>query len=126
MTGTDNVYVGATVKSFQRKRNDIEAARLTRENARELAKWCGGEVIARDESYVESYTAGFSRTVATDSTLHIPSLLDGPTPAYVGDWIVKDEDGRFSVILNEVFVDEYELKRPPRPDVYPLNERSVE
>ena len=94
-----------TIKNFQRKKNDLQAIRLTSDNSREVAKWCGGESVVE-----EGEAQGYLRPTRNTILLHVPHL-NGVLDGYHGDWVVKDEDGRFAVYPNEVFIAEYEVKK---------------
>lgn len=85
---------------FRRKKNDLTAVRLTDENVRSVAKWCGGEAIPDTSS-------GYVRREGP--LLKLPTLNEFPMDAYSGNWVVKDEDGRFSIMENKIFIEEYEV-----------------
>ena len=85
---------------FKRKRNQIEAVRVDEENVKTVAKWCGGEAFRiGTDKYIKP---------APEPGLRVPSLGD-PIQVWLGEWLIKDEDGRFSVMSNKEFMEEYEF-----------------
>jgi hypothetical protein len=52
-----------------------------------VADWCGGTLVNHRDSSDE-YT----------TELRVPTL-DGPTPAFVGWWVVRQPDGTFTTFL---------------------------
>lgn len=91
------------VMEFQRKKNDIEAIRLI-DNVRMVAKWCGGIELEATKPQ------GYIRTPEDLPVLKIVHILAGEIYGSHGDWVVKDEDGRFTIIPNAIFTDEYEMR----------------
>lgn len=87
---------------FRRRKNEVDAIRINEANAKVVAKWCGGEAFrVTSNKYVENQT---------DPLLRVPTL-EGPLSVYSGEWLVKDEDGRYSVMDNKSFVTEYEYDK---------------
>lgn len=92
---------------FNRKINRVEAIRVTSSNVLEVARWTGGEVVKSEASLNNqpSYLA------PTGAILDIPSL-DGALPVLHGEWVLKDEEGKFSVMENKRFQSEYAWEGP--------------
>lgn len=90
------------VKTYSRKPKQIEAVQLTRENAYDVAIWCGGEV---------KETQGDQRDVAdVHIQLVVPNVY-GNDNATIGTFIIRDlSDGRFFVKSENFFVGEYETE----------------
>lgn len=83
---------------------EVDARQVTRQNVRELAEWCGGNVF------------GGPPTRAMESV-----FFDGAHGAYnvaVGEWIVKYPDGTFSAGPTEKLLENFEPI--PEPVVPPL------
>ena len=71
---------------------EIEAVHLLPSIVKEVAEWCDGKVL--------THPLG----------LHQLEIFnyEGPVVADMGDWIVKDERGKFYVFFEELFFSVYE------------------
>jgi hypothetical protein len=76
-----------------RKNSNVEAVRLNRAEIHKIAFWCGGAIRATD--------AG-GREGALYILLPFKSNYNKPNRAFMGDWILKDDDG-FKVYSHESF-----------------------
>lgn len=83
---------------YKRRVTAVQAATLTSANVTELAQWCGGRAI-------EDYDA-LTRD-GKQVGINVPTL-DGVERASEGDYILKDEDGRFFVSPALLFQAEFE------------------
>ena len=97
---------------FRRKLNDVRAIRVTTDNVRDVAKWCGGEELKTPSAMGERYVAQPLHPI-----LNIPTLTEFPLQAYHGNWVVKGEDGKFSIMENKIFVEEYEVNPDRNPTI---------
>lgn len=90
-------------RAFRRKVNQLDAMRVTADNVSAVAKWCGGEVQKEDDpgGYIPR------DIVHPTAVLLIPSLST-PLQAFNGDWVARDEDGRFHVFNHKAFREEYD------------------
>lgn len=70
------------------KESGVDAILLTGANLKDAAKLCGGKVGSR--------TAPQSLDDAYDIVLSIPTLSGAPEQAAPGDYLVRDEDGRWT------------------------------
>ena len=84
--------------------DSLEGVQFDKNNGRDLASWCGGELIMLTPSTKES--------VITVTTARGEILIRQ------GDWVAKDAEGRFRIVrLNPLDLGK-ELNRPkpkPRP-----------
>jgi hypothetical protein len=71
----------------------VVARRHTEDNSREIAQWCDGELVLRDDPR-RAGVGGVAVSVLTAT---------GGTHAWLGDWVVMDVDGTFSVQWHEDF-----------------------
>lgn len=60
---------------------------VTKENAEELAKWCGGKIVIEHDAIIHTIT---------NPAINVP-VEDGVKRAHVGDIIIKKENGTFDV-----------------------------
>lgn len=67
-----------------------EAKILTSENAVDLAKWCRGRIVTEEDAISPSITT---------PGINVP-VKDGVHRASVGDTIIHNSDGTFSVYKN--------------------------
>jgi hypothetical protein len=77
-----------------RKNSVVEAVRANRAEIHKIATWCGGSIMAsdsRDDSRGVLYIQ-----------LPFKSNYNKPNRVYMGDWIVKDDEG-FKVYSHEAF-----------------------
>ena len=83
-------------KRYWERRTPIEAMLLTNENVKEAAKWCGGKVDVVRRSYLPPQTF-----------IVVPGIST-PTHAYVGDYLVRENNGIFQPFEKESFEKLYE------------------
>lgn len=89
------------VKTYSRKPKLIEAVRLTRENAYDVAIWCGGEV--KETGGADDVTEPFIELI-------VPNVYGNDT-ATIGVYITRDlSDGRFWVKGENFILGEYEVQ----------------
>lgn len=96
---------------YRLRPREVEAMQVTRENAKDVAEWCGGKVYesAKPSDPTDIYIAvdfptlnGKKRADTFHSSTH-----DGY--GYTGGWyILRDEHGRFSKMAPDVFEATYE------------------
>lgn len=98
-----NIPIGADghIYKFRRKLNQVEAVRVTTDNVKEVAKWCGGEATASTDHYINN---------PIEVILLVPTLNE-PIEVHNGNWLLKDEEGRFSKMENHDFKAEYEYDK---------------
>lgn len=97
----DNTY-NSSPRYFKRRKNEIEAIRVDEENVKTVAKWCGGEAIRFESN-------GYIRA-EHKAALRVPQLGE-PLTVWLGEWLIKDEDGRYSVMDNKEFTTEFEFDK---------------
>lgn len=85
--------MGEIYKHYRVKPDQLKAVQVTENNKLEIAKWCGGEVMEKQDS--------------SEGTLYIPSL-QGPLTAAVGDYVAQNDKGRFEVYHQKQFEAKYE------------------
>lgn len=81
------------------KESSVNAILLTGANLHEAAKLCGGEVGPRH--------GAVDLDSAYDTVLRIPTLHGSPDQAIPGDYLVRDENGRFSAWNRSAFEQKY-------------------
>lgn len=74
------------IEHFRRKPEYIEAALVQEHTAKEIATWCGGQVGREQDRGVDSYLE-----------LTVPNV-DGNLKARVNSYVVRNEEGRFTVM----------------------------
>ena len=99
---SDNEEYEAKPREFERIHNVVEAFQVTNDSAKNVAKWCGGE------AFRESGRSGYIPDTSS-AVLSVPNL-SGPVVAYLSDWVVKTEDGRFQVMTNKDFAREFRFR----------------
>jgi hypothetical protein len=72
--------------------HQIEAVQLLPSRLDEIAEWCGGRVIPHPLGLHQLEVFNY----------------EGPVIADTGDWIVRDERGKFYVFFEELFFSFYE------------------
>lgn len=77
----------------------LEARRLYKDTAEDLALWCGGMLVTE----IDPHDPGI-----TFVGINVPTQL-GVERASQGDWIVKLKGGNFTVFNDQGFQDTYEL-----------------
>jgi hypothetical protein len=82
----------AVAPRYIKKPHAVEAVQLTRTNVEFLANWCGGVVIRERQAYI---------------SLDIPNLF-GSLRVQVGDYLTKDEQGRFDRVSESEFESAYQ------------------
>ncbi len=83
---------------YCKKPVEIEAVKITVENIKEVALWCGAQEA--EETYLFS--------IRPEKCLDIPTLY-GVMRGRVGDFIVKGEQGKFYPCKPILFQDSYDL-----------------
>lgn len=91
-----------SVKKYRSIPIEVEAIRLTKENARAVVEWCGGTAA---ESFVPSPGRGLK------AVLNI-FTLGGKMQADYGDYIIKDTQGEFYPCKPDIFAATYEEVEP--------------
>lgn len=81
------------IHALGRRSPRVDAVRVTEENVRQVAEWCGGTAYSMLTPHVW-LTNGFG---------------DG-LRAYAGDWVVRNKEGEFGVANHEVFMAEYVME----------------
>lgn len=93
------------VEQYQRKPLTVEAAKVTKSNGKEIAAWCGGsfetEVKASDPTDVATWVM-------------VPTLF-GVVAARVGDYVVRDEEGKFLTQTADAFEGSFDKYQPYPP-----------
>lgn len=82
----------AIAPRYIKKPHAVEAIQLTRTNVEFLANWCGGIVVRERQEYI---------------SLDIPNLF-GALRVQVGDYLTKDEHGRFDRVSESEFESKYQ------------------
>lgn len=85
------------VIQYSSKVHHVEAIQLGEDNVGEIARWCGGVVIDLQSEASPNYVG-----------MNVPTI-DGGARAEKGDYILKDENGRFGVMSEQDFVKKYEV-----------------
>lgn len=75
-------------------KNQLRGVRLLLDNGEEVAQWCGGELTKDD---------GLAWCLA------VPNL-EGTLLAYPGDYVMKNQHGRFMVFTEDDMYENYERK----------------
>jgi len=92
-------------KKYRKKPVIIEAMILTRSNAHEVARWCGGRVdgrICEQDEYQDYQDLRY---------LSIPTL-EGVMRAEFGEYVIRGVNGEFYPCKPDIFAKTYE--RPTR------------
>jgi hypothetical protein len=76
-------------EKYIRKPFAVDAIEVTRENIREVARWCGGKV-ERHRRRDYGYREGFDQYIKVEVR---KPLSERQTRAYYGDWILAAEQG---------------------------------
>lgn len=79
------------MRKYRRLPIEIEAERVTWQNRRELASWCGGSYYENQDDF--------------EIQIHTP---EGILRALEGDWIIKGVNGEFYPCKNDIFQKTYE------------------
>lgn len=94
--------MGLKIEKYVRKPFAVEAVEVTKDNIREVAKWCGGRVQRhrrRDYGYREGYDEYVKVEVRKP-------LNERQTRAYYGDWVLaaeQNEGSSFKVYTKQAF-----------------------
>lgn len=80
---------------YRKKPVEVEAHRLTEDNATELSKWCGGFIYYPEEH-------NFDVSIMIDT-------LEGTMSARLGSYIIKGVQGEFYPCKSDIFEATYEL-----------------
>lgn len=99
---SDEIYKLNKPMPFERVRNRVEAFQIKEETLKEVAAWCGGEVL----TYGDEEPRGYIRPTTSEPVLKVPNV-DGPLTAQYTEWVIKTEDGRFKVVPNKDFAKEF-------------------
>lgn len=102
-------------RRFQRRKNEIEAIRVTEDNAAEIAKWCGGQAVKnlkKENSYLPS-SGSYGAATGEMPILRVP-VLGEPLAIHNGEWLIKDEEGRYSAMSNKEFQLEFVFITPQK------------
>lgn len=83
---------------FRRKPVEIEARKLTRESAADLAYWCGGHVVTEEDA-IDPNQCFVGVNVPT---------LEGVVRASEGEYIVRGMRGEFFTASSDALHDLYE------------------
>lgn len=83
---------------YKSKPVEVEAFKLSHENAQELARWCGGRIVE------EISPIGPAKIYVG---LNIPTI-NGVVRASEGDYVIKDARGMFYVRKSYLFDEAYE------------------
>lgn len=110
---------------YRKKPVEIEAMQLTRENAPEVAAWCGGRVIEESKpgDPTDRYIAVEIPTlegVMRAESFH-PSTWDPATLRYVGgDYVIRGVQGEFYPCKPDIFASTYDEapELPTEPETY--------
>lgn len=88
-----------TVYLYEKDPEQLIAVQLTKENASDLAKWCGGRIVEESDalSPQKKYVG-----------INVP-IFDGPKRLSEGDYLARNRDGQFSVWAERSFTKIYHL-----------------
>lgn len=81
------------LENYELRPNPVQAVIVTRENVKDVAEWCGGNVID---------TAGYTY-------LDVPSI-EGFRRIPMGDVVIYNEDGKFYPLSRTTFERRYRRK----------------
>lgn len=81
---------------YVRKPMFVEAIQVTKDNFREIAKWCNGTAYESSDGHI------------TVRVLHTRSKTIPRTKAFLGDWVLSSENG-FRVYTNSAFEKAFDL-----------------
>lgn len=84
-----------TPKIFRRRQYVVEAVQVEEDNRHKVATWCGG--LPTDDPYVRAYISEVNKALVL-----IPRLGE-VLGAEEGEWVVRDEDGLYSVVSDRNF-----------------------
>lgn len=87
---------------YRQKPKDVDAIQLTQDNVSQVADWCGGVMVLEvdpEDDAIELWA------------LNVPSIKaeTGVARASDGDYVIRDEHNRFSVMSSGEFTNKYEL-----------------
>lgn len=92
---------------------------MTSDSAKNVAAWCGAELLTQPEPAVTGYIPREHQADASGTpVLKVPNI-NGPVIACYTDWVIKTEDGRFSVMSNKDFLHEFRFIKTPKPISFP-------
>lgn len=89
-------------ETYTRKPRPIVATQLTEENLEDVAILCGGMILERDRKDSDEKVVKY---------LRVPHVVT-PFNLFVGDYLTREENGRFTRGPKELFESEYEKKTP--------------
>lgn len=91
--------MAVTTKKYIRKSSrtgaEFRAIRVTARNYENVAEWSGGEVLRKETETGD----------VTNQRVKVKGLV-----AQLGDFVVKDEEGKFFRVKDDVFEADYKLK----------------
>ena len=76
----------------------------TEQRAREIANWIGKYHLGGAEVWRESSSGEYQRRI-----ISFPLFAGGALEASLGDWIIRSQDGSFSVCDHSIFLTKYEV-----------------
>lgn len=98
------------IEKFIRKVRPVEAVKVTQENIREVADWCGGLHIPAPGLSSEPPT--------TQDYIHVPvSNPNSPAgnKAFPDMWLVREDFRRYRIVNNKSFKSGYDQIEKPKP-----------
>lgn len=112
------------LKMYTRKPEPVVAVKLTEDNIKEVARWCGGDILSQREDRNVKY-------------LIVPSTSVDVDECHIGDYVVyREEDGKFGTWLPDAFEANYvsdslhieteESEIEKDPSLYPDPDEGVE
>lgn len=90
----------SSIEQWNRNSFGVSAVQITEDNLREVAEWCSGRVLAD----LGSETPYIALVVGSNESRWVEAN------AYIGDWIIIDEDGRQAHYNDENFRKEYKKR----------------
>lgn len=87
----------SVTSTWIRKNSVVEAVRVNRAEVHKIAYWCGGSILATDTGDRKREGIGSIYIL-----LPFKSNYNKPNRAFMGDWIVKDDEG-FKVYSHDAF-----------------------
>lgn len=103
----DNDWTEGGPTEFVRTRIRVEAIRIGEENVKDCAIWCGGKALE-----IKKTKASYVQIADEQEPVLIIPTLDGLAHGYLGEWLIKDQDGRFLTMSTKEFKEEYQLPTP--------------
>lgn len=88
------------IERYRKKPMEVEAVKLTADNANDVSFWCGGQL-----TYEEDHLKGVEV-----KAIYIPTL-EGVMLAVEGDYVIKGIKGEFYPCKPDIFEESYDLAR---------------